>query len=51
MMLNGGQSIVGCYDSFDWDGIIWVILELMEGDCRAIIEAMNKEQDEDFVKY
>jgi len=51
MMLNGGESIVKCYDSFEWQGKLWVILECMEGDLRAVIETLDKTQDEDFAKY
>jgi len=32
MMLNEGDTLVKCYDSFDYSNKYWIMLEMMEGD-------------------
>ena len=37
MMLNEGDSLIKCYDSFDWNGKLWIILESMGGDVQKLL--------------
>jgi serine/threonine protein kinase len=56
MMLNEGESIVRCYDSYDFQNRLWVVQELMDGDLLTVITKhrtkVNKcSYSEEFVKY
>jgi len=54
MMLNEGDSLIKCYDSFDWNGKLWIILEAMGGDLQKLV-ALFKEHSipitENIIRY
>ena len=37
MMLNEGDTLVKCYDSFDFKGKYWIMLEMMDGDVLKLV--------------
>jgi len=54
LMLNEGDSLIKCHDSYTWYGKSWIILEKMGSDIRKLI-ALFKEHElplsENFIKF
>jgi protein-serine/threonine kinase len=51
MLLNEGQSILGCIDVFDFKARFWIIIELMDGCITDVIMASNQTYSEQVCKY
>ena len=51
MLLNEGQSILGCVDVFDYKARFWIIIELMDGCITDVIMASQQQYSENVCRY
>ena len=52
MQMNQHDSIVHCYEAFDFKNRLWIFTELIDGDCLTpMLEELKGDYSEEFCKY